>query len=96
MTNTHHIFCHFDSIYVLDFTNMLCWAIENGDSGDDDPITALDIKRKESFTWCYRLANTSLPFQEDSDPDWTFEVENRYRLFVKELAIADSYKAYNS
>lgn len=86
MSNAHHIFSHFDFLYILDFNNMLCWSI-GGDEpiAADDPVTALDIVRESSSTWSYRLANTTAPFQKDSDTDWTFKVESCYRSYLKTL-----------
>lgn len=88
MSQAHHIFNHFGFIYVLDFENMLCWALGGEeDQNDDSPITALDITRKAQSRWFFRPAETTAPFQEDSDPEWSHKIENLYKHYVNELVV---------
>lgn len=88
MTQAHHIFNHFGFIYVLDFENMLCWVLGLGEGEDqetDSPITALDIARKAQSRWFFRAAETAAPFQEDTDSEWSYKVENLYKSYINEL-----------
>ena len=81
-----HIFDHYDCIYVVDFSQKLCWVVDAEDK--DEPISTIDIKKNPSG-WSYKASGCTAdaPFLENLDEDWSAKMDCRYRDYVNNLIL---------